>query len=142
MSTLAALSHLIGRREIAETLRESNILVTSKEPDHLGCKAHFRGKWKSLQGIGSKTMHYPGCKSNSSPNRFFYAETYRDIFFDILTDRLVFFRLCPNRIWRHMFNPEQGNISYTHIVEQQKSFFQSGQKRALGFRLNGLSWLA
>ena len=41
-----------------------------------------------------------------------------------------------------MFNPEQGNISYTHIVEQQKSFFQSGQTRAPGFRLNGLAWLA
>ena len=42
-----------------------------------------------------------------------------------------------------MFNPEQGNISYTHIVEQQKSFFQSGQTRALGFRLNDLvAWLA
>ena len=41
-----------------------------------------------------------------------------------------------------MFNPEQGNISYTHIVEQQKSFFQSGQTKALGFRLNGLARLA
>ena len=41
-----------------------------------------------------------------------------------------------------MLNPEQGNISYTHIVEQQKSFFQSGQTRGLGFRLNGLARLA